>query len=380
MPVIARTPLTAPPPDWSFVSDPQSYDHWWTFAKRALDNISRMDPLGIDPTMGALTAPAVGGHVVVSTFDGISGLAQAMKQSGVPITKYVASEISKPSMLISGARHPEIVQMGAIEELARDASRLPQRPDLFCAGFPCKDLSISKALGGDRQVEGLAGARSGLFYDAKRVMDRLNPLWWLFENVGRMRPEEAARISSELGVQPLLLDAADYLPAARQRQYWTNLPFEQASLAERMPGAAQTMKDIIEIPRPPGTMHSAAGARVAAEEFLGTPRYQKVGMGDYDPTKKLRTIKGVLKKGSPSNVLRMPDGSFTMITPEEAELALGYPRGYSAVPGVSKTSRFESLGESFAVPVIADIIKSLRERGAEWGRSAAQAMGQGTLW
>lgn len=49
------TPPGLEPPDWSFVTDPSSYDHWWTFAKRALDNISRMDPIGIGPS--ELTAP-----------------------------------------------------------------------------------------------------------------------------------------------------------------------------------------------------------------------------------------------------------------------------------------------------------------------------------
>jgi hypothetical protein len=42
-------------PDWSFVTDPASYDHWWTFAKRALEEAGKLDPIGLDPTMGALT-------------------------------------------------------------------------------------------------------------------------------------------------------------------------------------------------------------------------------------------------------------------------------------------------------------------------------------
>lgn len=47
------------PPDWSFVKDPKSYESPWKFALEALDNFSRLDPIGIDPTMGAITAAPV---------------------------------------------------------------------------------------------------------------------------------------------------------------------------------------------------------------------------------------------------------------------------------------------------------------------------------
>lgn len=49
--------------------------------------------------------------------------------------------------------------------------------DLACAGFPCQDLSVA----GRRA--GLAGARSGLFFDLAGVLDAVSPGWVLLENV-----------------------------------------------------------------------------------------------------------------------------------------------------------------------------------------------------
>jgi DNA (cytosine-5)-methyltransferase 1 len=49
--------------------------------------------------------------------------------------------------------------------------------DLICGGFPCQDLSVA----GRRA--GLAGGRSGLFYEFMRIVGELAPRWVLIENV-----------------------------------------------------------------------------------------------------------------------------------------------------------------------------------------------------
>lgn len=58
-----------------------------------------------------------------------------------------------------------------------DATTFAARPELLCGGFPCQDLSVA----GRRA--GLAGERSGLFYEFMRVVGELAPRWVLIENV-----------------------------------------------------------------------------------------------------------------------------------------------------------------------------------------------------
>ena len=52
-----------------------------------------------------------------------------------------------------------------------------QAVDLLCGGFPCQDLSVA----GKRA--GLAGERSGLFFEFARIADELRPNWLIVENV-----------------------------------------------------------------------------------------------------------------------------------------------------------------------------------------------------
>lgn len=52
-----------------------------------------------------------------------------------------------------------------------------QPVDVICGGFPCQDLSVA----GKRA--GLAGQRSGLFYEMTRIVDELKPTYVVWENV-----------------------------------------------------------------------------------------------------------------------------------------------------------------------------------------------------
>jgi len=54
------------------------------------------------------------------------------------------------------------------------------RCDLICGGFPCQDISYAG------KGAGLAGERSGLFYEAIRVVRLLRPRYVLLENVAAM--------------------------------------------------------------------------------------------------------------------------------------------------------------------------------------------------
>lgn len=56
-----------------------------------------------------------------------------------------------------------------------------ERVDLLCGGFPCQDLSSANSRGA-----GLAGARSGLFFEFARLAGELLPPWVLVENVDNL--------------------------------------------------------------------------------------------------------------------------------------------------------------------------------------------------
>src|SRR5690606_9794224 len=73
------------------------------------------------------------------------------------------------------ARHfPEAQLYEDVRTVGRDEL---EPVDLICGGFPCQDLSVA----GRRA--GLAGERSGLFFEFARILDELRPRWVVIENV-----------------------------------------------------------------------------------------------------------------------------------------------------------------------------------------------------
>lgn len=82
----------------------------------------------------------------------------------------------------------------------------------------CKDLSAA-----NKTRDGLAGEKSGLFYEFVRLLKETNPTYFLLENV-KMDKKWEDEISNILGVKPIIIDSALVTGASRKRLYWTNIP------------------------------------------------------------------------------------------------------------------------------------------------------------
>jgi DNA (cytosine-5)-methyltransferase 1 len=74
-------------------------------------------------------------------------------------------------------RFSDIPNLGDIKEIDTDAIRRFDHLDCVLAGFPCQDLSVA----GTRA--GLAGQRSGLFFELVRLLAVTQPRWVVLENV-----------------------------------------------------------------------------------------------------------------------------------------------------------------------------------------------------
>jgi len=154
---------------------------------------------------------------VLSLFDGISCARQALHDLGIPVSMYYASEVDKYAMQISRQRWPEIVQLGDVR-IINTPMLLTRNIDLLIGGSPCQDLSIA----GKRK--GLDGERSGLFWEYIRVLREVQPTYFVLENVASMNTASRDIISKELGVEPIMIDAALVSGQRRKRLFWTNIP------------------------------------------------------------------------------------------------------------------------------------------------------------
>lgn len=159
------------------------------------------------------------GITVLSLFDGISCGQIALERSGIKVDKYYASEIDKYAIKITAKNYPNTVQLGDVSCI--NANDLP-KIDLLIGGSPCQDLSNYKYY--KKDVKGLDGSKSGLFYHYVRLLKELKPKYFLLENVASMEDKWRDIISEELGVKPIMINSNLVCAAERKRYYWTNIP------------------------------------------------------------------------------------------------------------------------------------------------------------
>lgn len=124
----------------------------------------------------------MGGAIrVLSLFSGIGAFEKALERLGVEheIVNYCELDrhASKAYSIIHGV--PETLNLGDITKV--DADSLPKDIDLVTYGFPCQDIS-SAGLRRGFEHEGKA-TRSGLFFEALRIIEAVKPRYAIAENV-----------------------------------------------------------------------------------------------------------------------------------------------------------------------------------------------------
>ena len=356
--------------------------------------------------------------IVLSLFDGMSATQQALKELGVPVTRYYASEIDNYAMLITSKNFPDTIQLGNVQGV--EIKHLALVPDLLVAGSPCQDLSRAG------KGKGLAGERSGLFFEAIRIIKEaraINPnVKVLIENV-KMKQEYmdamTDALSEALGerVTPQLLNSGLVSAQNRQRLYWYNW-----ETIEEPEDRGLVLKDILETTVDDKYL---AGQKLL-DNYVGgdqlNPSYKSQANTIHDHTKKSPTIcagthgyaigyvdgnhfkygdmkeifdkefklsrdglyhignadlngHGYLKRvyhssgkaptltanggGNREPKVYTGDMKFRKLTPLECERLQTFPDGYC--DGVSNTQAYKMLGNSFTVEMIKCILSPIVE-------------------
>lgn len=142
----------------------------------------------------------------------------ALKELGIKVDTYYASEIDKHAIAQTQLNFPETIQLGDVEKW-REWDIEWSEIDLLLAGSPCQGFSIAGAM------RGLDDHRSRLFWvfdDIRQHLLSCNPkAKWLLENV-RMKKEHEAVINEALSIKPVVINSALVSAQNRVRLYWTN--------------------------------------------------------------------------------------------------------------------------------------------------------------
>lgn len=154
---------------------------------------------------------------VLSLFDGMSCGQIALREVGIKVNKYFASEIDKYAIKQTQHNFPETVQLGSVTGV--HAADLPTI-DLLIGGSPCQGFSFA-----GKQLN-FKDPRSVLFFEYVRILREIqeyNPgVLFLLENV-RMRRECEQVITEQLGLEPVVINSALVSAQNRVRLYWTNI-------------------------------------------------------------------------------------------------------------------------------------------------------------
>jgi len=151
---------------------------------------------------------------VLSLFDGMSCGQLALKNLGVKVNKFYASEIDKFAINVTQENFPNTIQLGDVTQV--DGTSL-DTIDLLIGGSPCQGFSFA---GKNLNFE---DPRSKLFFEFIRLLKECKPKYFLLENV-KMKKESEAIITELLGVEPIEINSRLLSAQNRKRLYWTNIP------------------------------------------------------------------------------------------------------------------------------------------------------------
>lgn len=310
---------------------------------------------------------------VLSLFDGISCGMVALERAGIPVERYVAYEFDevtanknqyKPygmAAFVGSYNYPMIEQMG---DVFKGDFSLYKGFDLVIGGSPCTHWSIARCSYIEHKRETtFEGVGADLFMQFVRALHEVKPRYFLYENNASMSAEIRNEITNRLGVEPILIDSADFSAQTRKRLYWTNIPFDLNWEKSQL-----LFEDIAYI---------SLGSFIIGEfkdyhsfeKYLDTVRdngtvvsWDTSGKGNYSQQNRARVYNSKMNtlpsSGNDKNNVYLGGCFYRKIHPIEAERLQTLPDNYTeCIPSAIK--RTELCGNGWTVDVISHILKGL---------------------
>lgn len=169
---------------------------------------------------------------VLSLFGGIECGRVAMDRLGWDLGQYFSSEVDTYPIEITKKNWPDIIHVGSVTDVffkentgglywGAWESQPVGSIDILIGGSPCQDLSIAKA-----GWKGLEGEKSWLFYEYVRILEEVQPKYFILENVASMKKADRDEITRIIGVEPIMINSNLLSAQNRKRLYWVGRKIE----------------------------------------------------------------------------------------------------------------------------------------------------------
>lgn len=279
-----------------------------------------------------------------SLFTGIGGFDLGFEEAGMRCLWQV--EIDDACNRVLERHWPEVRRYRDVREVGQHNL---ERVDLICGGFPCQDLSVA----GRRA--GLAGERSGLFFEFLRLIAELSPAWVVIENVPGLLSSARGRdmgialrslAECGYGYAYRVLDAQYFGVAQRRRRVFIVGHFGKPWSA---PAKVLFEPESCDWDSPPHREKKSVSASLLASG-AGTNRPAGIGSEiDFLVIQNPKTARALTtsneRMDATIETLISQDGiSIRRLTPLECERLQGFPDGWTG--GESDTTRYRMLGNA----------------------------------
>ncbi len=296
---------------------------------------------------------------VLSLFDGISCGMLALERANIDVERYVAYEIEKNAIKISETNYPTIEHRGDVTKA--DFTEF-KGFDLLIGGSPCTNWSCAKIHTAKVPKERFINEGIGweLFKEYVRALEEVKPKYFLYENNYRMPQNIKDNITAYLGVDPIKIDSALVSAQHRERLYWTNIPTTQPQdkqiYIKDIYVADKALERYDERIRKTAVKKKNYIQYAVNEKHLTSQAFRLYYMNGKAPTQARCRTESKTNIAIDNNDIT----HYKIISPLECERLQTLPDNYTNV-GISKTARFEAIGNGWTVDVIAHILKGINE-------------------
>ena len=274
---------------------------------------------------------------VLSLCDGMSIAHIALDRIGMRVDKYYAAEVKPVAIKVTKENYPNTIHIGDVNKVKYKGGILYTengnynvgKIDLMVFGSPCQ--SFSRCMKTDMRIGLEDKTRSGLFYECYRILQEVNPTWYLLENVASMKNEDRDYLSECMGVEPIRINSKLVCAALRDRYYWTNI---QGITQPKDKGI--TLQSILTsglTDREKARTLLVSDSRPLRDKQKMLHRYKKFGTIVWE------------EKGN--------DDSIRYLNQTELERCQTVPEGYTKC--LTRNEAADVLGDAFTVDVIAHI-------------------------
>jgi len=323
--------------------------------------------------------------VVISLFDGIAALMCALCRLECRVVAFASSEVDKACCRLVRRRWPGVMELGDVRKVTASMLETLSRSVgyqidfVLCGGgSPCQDLTALLA-----GREGLAGARSKLFFEMPRIFQDLKrafacPIFTFVENVFSMTKESRDQFSETLGHQPVLIDCTAFSKCRRPRLFWVDWPITargQEEMVEHDTYREWKFPDLCTDPNwwlDNGCSHSSNMPLPTFTRALprSTPPRQPAGVqtasSDAIQRWSADNYRFQVYQYEVWHLVKRPDGVLRVPSVMEREKLMGFPAGYVSEglsPKLTMMEAFDQgacmLGNSFNVYCITFLLDEL---------------------